>query len=110
MDRIRILREKKKITQVRLSIEAGVAQETISAYENGRAEPSNEKLIRIANFLNTTTDYLLERTDKDSPLKDLTEEFIDDELCSLIENYTKLTTDQKKELIWYSKALQDKNS
>ena len=33
MNRIRELREEKKITQIRLSIELEVSQETISAYE-----------------------------------------------------------------------------
>ena len=39
-NRIRELREEKHITQVRLSTELGVAQETISAYEQGRHLPS----------------------------------------------------------------------
>ena len=60
MENLRKIREKKKVTQVRLSIAAEVSQETISAYENGKAEPKMDKLVRIADFLNTTTDYLLE--------------------------------------------------
>ena len=58
---IKELREKKKITQVRLSIAAEVSQETISAYESGKAFPSVETLIKIADFLGTSTDYLLDR-------------------------------------------------
>ena len=58
-ENLKKIREKKKITQVRLSIAAEVSQETISAYESGKAFPSVETLIKIADFLGTSTDYLL---------------------------------------------------
>ena len=47
MNRIKELREEKKITQVRLSIELEVSQETISAYEKGKYSPSVKSLIRL---------------------------------------------------------------
>ena len=47
MENLKKIREKKKITQVRLSIAAEVSQETISAYESGKAFPSVETLIKI---------------------------------------------------------------
>ena len=40
MKNLKAIREGKNITQVRLSIEVGVSQETISAYESGKAMPS----------------------------------------------------------------------
>ena len=46
-NRIRELREEKHITQVRLSTELGVAQETISAYEQGRHLPAFETGIHV---------------------------------------------------------------
>ena len=48
-ERIKMLRETKKMTQVRLGLELGVAQETISGYEIGRIEPSNDILIKLVN-------------------------------------------------------------
>ena len=80
MNRIKELRKKRRITQIRLSIAAEVSQETISAYENGKAEPKMDKLIRIADFLNTTTDYLLGRTDNDAPLNEVTNNIVDEQL------------------------------
>ena len=68
MENLKKIREKKKITQVRLSIAAEVSQETISAYESGKAFPSVETLIKIAYFLGTSTDYLLGRINDDMPL------------------------------------------
>ena len=42
MNRIRQLRKEKNITQVRLSIELEVSQETISAYEKEKHFPSTQ--------------------------------------------------------------------
>ena len=61
MENLRIIRNRKHITQLRLSIEAGVSQETISAYESGKAMPSVETLCKMADFLHVSTDYLLDK-------------------------------------------------
>lgn len=108
MNRIKELRKKRNVTQIRLSIAAEVSQETISAYENGKAEPKMEKLVRIADFLNTTTDYLLERTDNDAPLKEVTNDIIDEQLTELINNYARLNNYQRQDLIWYSGIIEKK--
>jgi transcriptional regulator with XRE-family HTH domain len=109
MDRIRILRNKKNITQLRLATEIGVTQETISSYELGKAEPKFSKLVEIANYLNTSTDYLLERTDDDSSLIDLANNIVDNELNELINTYARLNKLQRKDLIWYSECLKEKD-
>lgn len=109
MDRLRGLREKRNITQVRLSTELEVSQETISAYENGKAEPKIDKLIKIANFLNTSTDYLLGRIDDESPLVDLANNVVDEQLNELINNYARLNKLQRKDLIWYSGIIENKD-
>lgn len=109
MKRIKELRKKRNITQIRLSIATEVSQETISAYENGKAEPKMEKLVRIADFLNTTTDYLLERTDNDGPLTKATNNIVDEQLNELINNYARLNNYQRKDLIWYSGIVENKD-
>lgn len=84
MERLKKLREKKKITQLRLGMELGVSQETISGYEIGKAVPPADMLIKLADELNTSIDYLLERTDikefellKKSDLNEIEIELID---------------------------------
>lgn len=109
MNRIKELRKKRKITQIRLSTEIEVSQETISAYENGKAEPKLDKLVKIADFLNTSTDYLLGRTDDDSPLIDLANNIVDEQLNELINNYARLNNLQRKDLVWYSGIIEKKD-
>lgn len=63
MNRIRELREEKKITQVRLSIELEVSQETISAYEMGKYFPSVKSLLKLRQIFNVPIDYILGLSD-----------------------------------------------
>ena len=63
MDRLKQLRISKRMTQVRLGMELGVSQETISGYEINKAVPPADMLVKLADCLNTSVDYLLGRTD-----------------------------------------------
>lgn len=63
MERLKQLREGKNMTQVRLGIEVGASQETISGYEIDKAVPPADMLVKLADALDTSTDYILGRTD-----------------------------------------------
>ena len=108
MNNIKKIREKRNITQIRLSTGIDVSQETISAYESGRAMPSAETLVRIADFLNTSTDYLLGRIDKDIPFKQIMNEIVDEDINYLLNNYACLNQSQKKDLLWFGEAVKSK--
>jgi transcriptional regulator with XRE-family HTH domain len=58
---LRQLREKSKITQDELAKNILVTQRVYSSYENGKAEPDIETLIRIAEFYKTSLDFLVGR-------------------------------------------------
>lgn len=65
--RLRKLRENKKITQKELSKILNVSESAIGMYERGEREPNFETVDKIANFFNVPTDYLLGRTDDPTP-------------------------------------------
>ena len=58
-NRIKQLREENSMTQVRLSIELEVSQETISAYESGKHYPSVAALLKLSEIFHTSCDYIL---------------------------------------------------
>lgn len=62
-NRIRELREAAHMTQVRLSIELEVAQETISAYESGKHYPSVASLLKLSDIFHASCDYILGLSD-----------------------------------------------
>ncbi|MCM3272600.1 helix-turn-helix domain-containing protein [Paenibacillus elgii] len=59
------LREKRGMSQPDLADKLGVTRVSISNYENGKASPSYEGLLKIADIFNVTTDYLLGRKEAD---------------------------------------------
>lgn len=66
--RLKKLRVNQKISQEKLAEKINTTKGTISNYENEYSTPSNEILIMLADALNTTSDYLLGRTDDPNPL------------------------------------------
>ena len=58
-NRIRMLRKERKMTQLRLSMELEVSQETVSAYESGKYYPSYQTLLKLSKLLNSSIDYMM---------------------------------------------------
>ncbi len=61
--RLKALRKARHITQVRLSLDLNMSQNSISRYENMEREAGYETLILIADYFHVSLDYLLGRTD-----------------------------------------------
>ena len=61
--RIRDLREDKDLTQKQLGEILSCSQRVYSNYECGDVDIPTSILIKLANFHNVSTDYLLELTD-----------------------------------------------
>lgn len=61
--RIKELRVECEMSQKVLAEKIGVAQNTVTQYENGTAKPSIEVLFKLAVALGTTSDYLLGLSD-----------------------------------------------
>lgn len=64
--RLRELRKQRGISQLKLAMDLGMNQNTISRYENGEREADYQTLILLADYFNVSIDYLLERTDNPS--------------------------------------------
>lgn len=63
MIRLKELRKKKNISQVKLAMDLNMNQNSISRYETGEREADYETLIAFADYFNVSVDYLLGRTD-----------------------------------------------
>ena len=62
--RIKLLREKAKLSQAKLATALGdVKQPVLARYELGSIMPSYSVLVKIADYFDVSTDYLLGRTD-----------------------------------------------
>lgn len=61
--RLRLLREEKHMSQLELSKSLGIGNVTLSQYENGARKPDNDTLVKISNYFDVTTDYLLGKSE-----------------------------------------------
>lgn len=62
--RLKALREKRGISQLKLAMDLGLNQNSINRYESGAREADYKTLIALADYFDVSIDYLLERTDK----------------------------------------------
>lgn len=58
-NRIRSLREDMDLRQIDVSKATGIDQKTLSNYETGKTNPDSYSIIKLADFFDVTTDYLI---------------------------------------------------
>lgn len=64
MKNLKYLRELRGISQQALADEIGVSQQSINAYENYGTDAGIDVIIKISNYFNTSTDFLLGNQEK----------------------------------------------
>lgn len=67
MMRLKDIREDRDIKQKEIAVFLHIKQNTYSQYENGQRQIPIEALIQLAEFFNTSTDYILGLTDDPKP-------------------------------------------
>ena len=97
MENLRIIREKRHKNQLNVALAVGVTQESISMYESGVSYPSAIVLIKLAKYLETSTDYLLGLTD-DKNRVNLNKQNIDNIDIAFYNQHGIVTEEQMKEV------------
>lgn len=89
--RIRDLRREKDLTAEELGNKMGVTKFAISMWENGKNQPNNDILLKLADYFDVSLDYLMGRSDIRNP-RPITE---DDFLVAFSGLSEDLTEEQK---------------
>ncbi|MBP3939685.1 MAG: helix-turn-helix transcriptional regulator [Clostridia bacterium] len=101
-NRIRELRKKYHMSQIHLSIELEVSQETVSAYEKGKYYPSFQTLLRLSKIFNASIDYIMGLSDEMGQNPHLSDsEYV------LLNHYSRLNENQKEKALAYMQGLYD---
>ena len=103
MNKIREARKEKSLRQKDLADLVHVSLQTISGYETGYAQPPIDILIKLADVLEVSTDYLLGR-ENDIGLVEINSDLSGDEQ-ELINQYRKLSYGDKQQLLGFAKGL-----
>ena len=96
MINLRTLRKQHNLSQQKLADILHVSQQSIYKYENGITSPDIETLIRMADFFNTSVDYLVEYTDIPHKIEPVEDTMLNEEETLLIQNYRKLSSNRKE--------------
>lgn len=91
------LRNKKGISQYKLAEELGFSRGQIANYEQGSREPDYDTLLKIANYFNVSTDYLLGKDDNSDLLAAHIDDDVTEEEMIEIEKFIKYLKSQRDE-------------
>lgn len=92
---IRDLRKQKRMSQTELAKIIHVSQQTVTAWETGKAEPASSAVSNLADYFNVTTDYLLGRPEKKKEKQNV--ELTDDDIIMTYQG--KELSDEDREII-----------
>ena len=68
-NRLQLLLKQRKLTQLKVSMDLNLNQNSLSRCENGTREAGYEMLIKLADYYNVSIDYILYRTDNPEIIK-----------------------------------------
>ncbi len=105
--RLKMLRQKHRITQGDLADILNLKPTAISNYESERNEPSFDKLIALSKYFDVSCDYLLGVTDSYLPIGG---EVLDRDIVEFFQLYQQLSSESVIELTSFAKYLIYKQS
>lgn len=76
MIKLKQLRTDSGYSQAYVASILGITQQAYANYESGKREPDNDMLIKLSQFFNVSTDYLLGKSDQRKPTTEPTDEDI----------------------------------
>lgn len=89
-ERIKQLRVDNSLTQSELAEKVGLSYVQIGRYEKGKSNPSSDVLQKLANILNTSTDYLM-----NGKSEQVESQLTDKELIKQFKEIEKLNAEEK---------------
>lgn len=95
---LKSLRTEKGISQQQLADIIGTTQQSINKYENHKIEPDIATLISIAQYFNTSVDYLIGNTEINRVIENVEKFDLNGNEANLITKF-RLLNDKEKESI-----------
>lgn len=91
---LRKLRMNKGVSQQKIADYLGITQQSFNRYEKGKFEPDIGNLILLADYFNTTVDYLIGHTPADNP----EEPELTGEEWAFLRSYRQLSESEKESI------------
>lgn len=92
---LKLLRQEYGLSQQRLADAIGVSQPSINKYENHNIEPDIRILSKLADFFNTSIDYLVGHTDERRRIEHTEPFHLNREETAMMTRFRSLTKEEK---------------
>lgn len=109
MNRLKFLREEKGLFQSDIAKILGVSVAAVGFYENEKRDMSPETIIKLAEYFNVSTDYLLGKTDIRNPGRQIDDVLNEAMIGMSKEDYEALTETQKKQIRDFALFVKNQN-
>ena len=96
MERLKQLREERHISQQKLADKIGTNQQNIHRYEHSFYEPDIGTLKALANFFDTSIDYLVGNTDVPNKIEPVESFDLNEVEAKLMKQYRRLPENAKR--------------
>ncbi len=93
---LRKLRIQTAVSQQQLADVIGVSQQSINKYENHSIEPDIRTLIALADYFQTSVDYLIGHTEFNRKIEPVARYDLNTEEAALVDGYRQLTCREKQ--------------
>lgn len=105
MKNLKALRKARGLSQLELASELGLAQSQVQSYETGAYQPDIQTLVQMADFFETSIDYLVGHTDIRRKIEPVEEYALNAGEQELIAAYRALKGRQRELLALFLQAL-----
>jgi len=102
---LKLLRDEKGVSQQKVADAVGSNQQSIHRYENGDYEPDIQTMVSLADYFDTSIDYLVGRTEIKRKIEPVEKYALNQEEASLIEVYRGFLPEYKQCLVTMTEAL-----
>ena len=95
---LKALRTEKKISQQDLADDLEISQQSINKYENHKIEPDIYMLMKMADYFETSIDYLVGYTDIRHKIEPVKPYDLNDDEAAMIEKYRLLSPKERESI------------
>ena len=92
---VKLLRQEMGISQQTLADILGISQQSINHYENHNTQPDIQTLIQMAEYFNTSIDYIVGHTDIRDPFDNTSAYHLNADEGDVITKYRALTARER---------------
>lgn len=98
MNRLKLLRKERGLFQSDIAKVLNVSVAAVGFYENEKRDMSPDTILKIADYFNVSTDYLLGKTDVRNPVQKIDDVLNEAMIGMSKKDYDGLTDTQKKQI------------